>query len=137
MHKVPFNNSTVMNSTEDTSMSVKIDLQVLLLVNTLAEVTEVDLVVVATVVVDIVEEVSEVDMDVVDMVEVLEEVAMEVVAMEVGVTEVVDMVVGIMMVVDMAVGEEDHIHMPQFLPMNSLTALQLAVSPLLLFLCRM
>jgi hypothetical protein len=135
-----FNNSTVMNSTDDTSMSVKIDLQVPL-VKTLAEGTvEVGLVVV-TVVVVMVEEGSEVDMDVVDTgEEVLEEVAMEAVAMEVGVTAVEDMVEageGIMM--DIVVAEEDlgHIHVHPLLRVNSPIPLQLAASPLLLFLCRM
>ena len=150
MHKMQFNNSTVMNSTEDISMSVRTDLPVPLLGKTLAEVTgEVGLVVAATVVVGTVEEVSEVDMDVVAMVEEdLEEVDMEVVAMEVGVTEVEDMVgveVGVgIMTVDMVVvvvvaeqGDRGHIHMHPSHRMNSLIPLQLVVSPLLLFLCQM
>jgi len=134
-----FNNSTDLNSMEDTSMSVRIGLLVPLLVKTLVEDTEeVGLVVAATVVVDTVEEVSGEDMDVVVMVEVLEEVAMEVEDTEVEVEGEVEVEVEVegIVTVDMVEEDQDQIHMHPFLRMSSQIPLQLAVKLLLLFLSR-
>jgi hypothetical protein len=134
MHKMPFNNSTAMNSTEDISMFVKIDLRAPLLVKALEDMVEeeADLVVVGmavevTVVVDTVEvDTEEVDLDEVDLKEDMEEVDME----------VEDMVEEDIMKVDMV--EELHNNiMHLLLQMNLPIPLQPVVSLLLQYMSRM
>jgi len=136
MHKMLFNNSTAMNSMEDISMFVKIDLRAPLLVKTLADMEEeADLVVVGmavedTVVVDTVEvDLDEVDMDEADLKEDMDEVDME----------VEDMVEEDIMKVDI-VEEELHnnnIIMHPLLQMNLPILLQPVVNLLPQYLSRM
>lgn len=132
-HKMPFNNSTAMNSMEDISTSVKIDLRVPLLVKTLEDMEEeaglvvVDTAVEDTVVVDIVG----VDMEEVDMVEADLKEDMEEVDLEVE-----DMVEEDIMKVDMVEELPNNIMHP-LLQMNLPILLQPVVSLLLQYLSRM
>jgi hypothetical protein len=137
MRKMPFNNSTAMNSTEDISMFVKIDLRAALLVKALEDMEEeeADLVVVdmavedTVVVVDTVEvDMEEVDMDEADLKEDMEEEDME----------VEDMVEeDIMKVVDIVEEEFHNSHMHPLLQTNLPIPLQPVVTLLLQYMSRM